>query len=205
MKFDPQSIVMDLDAFKVRLALPFAARNDVRYYLNGLHIVQEPAGVSVQASNGHVALMVPDDGGTTDVSRIILLSPAAKAYLKEPNRVRCTSDGTVFISDKSGVVLHIEPDGIINATYPDLSKSIGNLADYKPGLSKAFDADYIGLVYTAAKVADPAYRRLMFYTREGEGAPILFAMKDAIGALMPLRVDFPALDKMLPKSLQKAA
>ena len=43
-----------IPSVELKAMLQFAAKNDVRYYLNGLHFVPTNGGIAIQATDGHV-------------------------------------------------------------------------------------------------------------------------------------------------------
>lgn len=54
----------------------FAARGDVRFYLNGYNVVPHPKqGVLIRASNGHIACIIHDPNGEADGDHIIARNP----------------------------------------------------------------------------------------------------------------------------------
>ncbi|MCG5031699.1 hypothetical protein MAF45_09635 [Mesosutterella sp. OilRF-GAM-744-9] len=64
----------------------FTARNDIRWYLNGIHCVQEGASVRLEASDSHSVARVTVAGVYIDMpAPELILSPAGMARLEEQN------------------------------------------------------------------------------------------------------------------------
>ncbi|MFB2682771.1 hypothetical protein [Shewanella mangrovisoli] len=75
----------------------FAAKQDVRYYLNGFHVKPHPEkGVILTATDGHCLVTIHDEDGFTDGDYIY---PISKDLLKAANKKHLPSIQNIFIND----------------------------------------------------------------------------------------------------------
>ncbi|MCT8871585.1 beta clamp domain-containing protein [Shewanella xiamenensis] len=75
----------------------FAAKNDVRYFLNGFHVKPHPEkGVILTATDGHCLVTIHDEDGFTDGDYIY---PISKELLKAANKKALPSIQNIFIND----------------------------------------------------------------------------------------------------------
>lgn len=121
----------------VKALLVFAARGDVRYYLNGVHVRREGDGVLLEATDGHRLLRVWlhdtlgfDDAGTDLILGREQLDMAVKAY-----------KDLYF----SGLQLHDITLKTIEGRFPDVPRVLGREPREK---ATGIDLDLLG---TSAK------------------------------------------------------
>ncbi|WP_088211124.1 hypothetical protein [Shewanella sp. Shew256] len=75
----------------------FAAKNDVRYYLNGFHVKPHPEkGVILTATDGHCLVTIYDEDGFSDGEYIY---PISKDLVKAANKKYLPSIQNIFIND----------------------------------------------------------------------------------------------------------
>lgn len=75
----------------------FAAKQDVRYYLNGFHVKPHPEkGVILSATDGHCLVTIHDEDGFSDGEYIY---PISKALVKAANKKHLPSIQNIFIND----------------------------------------------------------------------------------------------------------
>ncbi|MCT8874169.1 beta clamp domain-containing protein [Shewanella xiamenensis] len=122
----------------------FAAKQDVRYYLNGFHVKPHPEkGVILTATDGHCLVTIHDEDGFTDGDYIY---PISKELLKAANKKHLPSIQNIFINDgvamltsiydildtfttfealdtqERKLITHIEFINPIDARYPNVGK-----------------------------------------------------------------------------------
>jgi len=114
----------------VKAVLPFAGVNDVRHYLNGVHIFSTADdGLTIEATDGHTAAQVTLDGaygGTEIILDRVTASQIAKLKVKKVER------GTAVLSwtARDGILFNDEYGA--NAAYMERAfKSAGLLAHPK--------------------------------------------------------------------------
>ncbi|WP_249554207.1 hypothetical protein [Shewanella sp. 8A] len=122
----------------------FAAKNDVRYFLNGFHVKPHPEkGVILTATDGHCLVTIHDEDGFSDGDYIY---PISKELLKAANKKALPSIQNIFINDgvamltsiydildtfttfealdtqERKLITHIEFINPIDARYPNVGK-----------------------------------------------------------------------------------
>lgn len=207
-------IVADLSAAVFKRVLSFAPVNEIRYYLCGVHVVPGKI-VRLEGTNGHMLYVEEDTSGTAQKALIVNIGTRGRSLLRGENRVKVYDDGSVRITTLSGgVTLYIEPGtGVIDATYPDLAKTVGSMEGWHEGFGSAVNVEYL-----RKALAIPGY--VQFFSRkDAEGnydprAAVMFVMAGgtvnggkAFGLIMPVRAEFApgtAVADMLPASLRAA-
>lgn len=195
---------MKLSANAVRLAYAFAAKEDIRYYLNAVSI--EPAesgGALITASNGHRLTQVLDRDATNVQAMILSLDKASQAALKRGAWVSTEFDATrVAILDAESLPIHLQIENYrVEAQYPDWRRILGNREQWVRGIGGSFNntllADVIRLVDQCVDKgarATPPY--VTFYSKtDAEGNrsandALLFVIDSRVkawGLVMPAR------------------
>jgi hypothetical protein len=186
-------------------ATHFMAVNDIRHYLNGLHIQVHLKGVRVEATNGHVLarLDLVDDftviEGDVPPDSIVNLPKACISELRRVGNkgkdVTLTYDGDeVRLRIAGSKVIHV--CDLVDGTFPDADKVIPKYKESGP-VAPAIDSKYVGAFVTAAKCFDlecPA--TTLTYgpapDHEGDaGSAVLVhypTVSEFTGVLMPMRV-----------------
>lgn len=170
----------------------FAATKDIRYYLQGVHIVQNARGTYMEATNGHM------------LGRLLVLAepmPSAETILP------LDAIKTLCGSSKNGDEwLHFDVDGVkinvisgnntytfqaVDGTFPDCDRvtpSVLNSEDEKPS---GFNPEYLMAFHQAAcdikntrKGADPTISLLQ---RGDKSAIVNIGVDNFVGVLMPMR------------------
>jgi hypothetical protein len=209
--------VIDIDAFILRNVMPFAAKNDLRYYLNGIYVLATKGdGPIVMATNGHMVYCEEASGGDASASVPLKITGAAKTHFKAGYRLQVHAflddDGAprargsiLTIVDMDGDVRYIEPGtAIYEANYPDVRAVLGSFSDWKEGLTGNFDTSLLTSV-----MALPGWVR--FYHREGadHNSLALFTVDlkvggaSAIGAVMPARAR--PFNRLIPSAWRPAS
>lgn len=192
--------------------MPFCAKNDVRYYLGGIHVTPHPdGGALLIATNGHMMMCVYDaDAICSEQATFALGNDAAKhcaTRIGQPAPVVTINPITqrLTISSGLGQELYIQPgkclidyvekpDGAIRMNaFPNWRHIIPRVADLKPGYAGCVQAKYIEQVarlhpLRGKRTQPPAIRfwqvnETSVIVVEYEGAP------EYMGFIMPLRVE----------------
>ena len=166
----------------------FSAVKDVRYYLQGVQVVQDNRGTYIQSTNGHILGRLLIDGESKPVASVILPPEALKALA-----------GTIRTGDE---YLHFTIDGVkisvisqtceqvftaFDARYPDCDRVIpldANESDAKPA---SFNPEYLMAFLNASndllgKKVNPSILQ-----RGDSSAIVNIGVDDFIGVIMPLR------------------
>lgn len=207
------SLIADLDAQVVGNAQKFAAVGDVRYYLNGVHVVPGSTNVParIEGTNGHMLYAEEDTTAHATSDLIISISKRGHAMLKEGNRVKVYDDRSLHIVNDSGAVLYIEPgQAVIEGKFPVIDHLVGVPADWHEGLVAPCNTNYLQKV-----LALPGYVRF-FSRKDADGkftyaSSVMFVLErvkprggKAMGLIMPVRTELgpgASVADMLPISL----
>lgn len=209
------TLIADLDARVVKRVLPFAAVNDVRANLCGIHAVPgvkaECKAARVEATNGHMLYAEEDKSAVVERPVIVRLSPPARAFLKAGCRLKVYDNATVQVTDAHGAALYIEPGvGIVSGAFPQLGGLIGLTIDWHEGLRAPINTEYL-----RTALALPGSIRF-FSRKDANGqfslsSSVMFVMDGgtptggkAMGIIMPMRSRFDSTSgvaDMLPESM----
>lgn len=155
----------------------FAARDDVRWYLNGYCVAPHPTkGILLKATNGHVAAVIHDELGACENGPHILARSADLVRASRPkkfdvgkrwiywggareNRVVVVDNSDTPGAEVINMAPHIGierwasllPPPIVDGTYPSFEKILPDKARLDPGLLGPINSEYIALFDSAVK------------------------------------------------------
>ena len=184
-----------------------AAKDDRRYYLNGVCIDVAVTGATeavAVATDGHMLIAVPlqlDADVTAAAGQYII-----PRELIDGLKARKGAFATVKLDARS-VTINVGGANItaplIDGQYPDWRRVVPRTVT---GLASQIDADYLHAMKKAHKLLGGSYSPTIAHngaeTGDGGAARVLLAA-DAIGVIMPLRADKPVLDT--PAWLERGA
>lgn len=154
----------------------FAARGDIRWYLNGYCVAPHPTkGVLLKATNGHVAIVIHDEEGTCEGQHIIArndqLVRACRPRRKDALNLWVTWAGArsdrVIVSELSAGTADAESPGkelwasllpapIVDGQYPKFERVIPNEEDLEIGMNGTVNAAYLAKLEKAGALLDAA-------------------------------------------------
>lgn len=181
----------NLTRAQIRAMLNLAATKDVRYYLNGLHIVQDARGTIVEATDGHLLGMMLVDSAPQPIGNVILDRDSLKGLIgtkRDSHHVVefTVNDGHVTASCMGTVVTFKAVDGVfpdtrrVTPTANALAASPDDtLAQFNPELLIRFTDCAKDLGYPKAI---PALRH-----RGASSALVDLGLENFIGVVMPVR------------------
>lgn len=187
--------------------LPFAPKNDVRYYLNGVHLVSCEGGFYVEATDGHTAVRVKIDT-TEPVADLDLVIPhdvcakvsafkVAKKYRKEKViSFEWHGLGGSFSDGQSSVSFEA-----IEGKYVDLGRVMrAPAADASRPSDRGVSALYLARVgKSAAILANPKYHGVAMVGAHGASDNFIFKVPTDHGDF--LQISEPALFVICPIKL----
>jgi DNA polymerase III sliding clamp (beta) subunit (PCNA family) len=190
-----------ISAVAVKLVYPFIAKDDVRYYLNGINLRPLDDGTTmVVATDGHRYIVVRDPSGFTEKELIVTISKdALKHAASAKHTLDVMSDGSAMISDAGARPLFIQPgNALIDATFPRIER-IASVANYKEGIGGAVNPRYLADALAIGKTFGESIR---FFTRDAD-SPLLFMLGglgdlECFGGIMKLRDVLDALPAWFP-------
>lgn len=144
-------ILCSLSAATVLRVLGFAAKNDIRYYLNGFN-VRAAANPVVCASDGHVAYSEEDADGMAEIDLLLSITTRSTSILKRGHKV--IVEGTslrasLTVVDSNQTVIYVEPgNAIVQGRFPDIRAALGDFEKWEEGLAGAFQVPLLKRILT---------------------------------------------------------
>lgn len=192
-----------LTAKLLTLVLPFMAKSDVRYYLNGINVrPHKDGGAIITATNGHALGAVHDRHAVCEHEVILRfdarMQQACAAGLADEREVVMIGDRLAII-DKTGQEVYIQagkPD--IEGTFPRYERVIPKVETLQPGLLGTYSASVLAPAEKAALAAAKQngrtiYSGMQFFNVNGDpnGSAVirLPVEPNFVGVLMPMRDD----------------
>ncbi|MGS3467593.1 hypothetical protein ACB303_16205 [Citrobacter farmeri] len=120
----------------IRAALVCAAKNDVRYYLNGVHITSK----YIEATNGHVALRM--EHGIRTKKNIIIQFEGPVPAKAETTELVFNKEAFAIHRDACERRISITGIKLVNGRFPDLERVIPKEVDF--GINPVIQAEYLG-------------------------------------------------------------
>lgn len=152
---------LNLNARLVAAICEFKAKNDIRYYLNGIYVEPLPSGGAViVATNGHAMGVWRDPSAVVERTAILRIGKLLREACKEADEARLELiDGRLAVTTKQNTEYHVQPNAEkgevipweIQGTYPDWKTVIPD--ECQTGSMGMFSAGYVKLVHKALKIA----------------------------------------------------
>lgn len=221
-----QSVTFAFFPDKIKAALVFAARQDIRYYLNGVQFQRHGDGAIAVATDGHrLAVLfeatafsaIDGDGATAqDFSVIVSREQLESAVKAAPKNIALVfvvtvTDGVQSVTIKSDGAEFTHP--AVDGRYPDWQRVIPTAESRGPCLARekdsscGYDAAYLGDYAKAAKALGLKSTAIEFRQDcDGYATIVRFGgSEDFVSVLMPVRSAPPKLPDwlQLPKPEKK--
>lgn len=194
---------INLSLSQLRAALCIAAKQDIRYYLNGVYVECDSIRTRVVGTNGHMLYVedyMPGEPNTWQGTMIVpraILEMVTKGFhnldvawitVKEQDDTGHVTRATI----KTGAVMNDIEFAAINGVFPDYTRVIPSAVETP--VPAQFNPEYIALFAKVAKVHGQKNGAFHLHHNGNGGALVTFSNNtNAIGVLMPLRdsADFP--------------
>lgn len=194
-------MIARVSAVAAKLVFPFAATQDIRYYLNGINIRPlEDGSVMIVATNGHRYIVVRDPNGFAERELIVSISKdALKHATNAKHTLDVMSNGSAMFSGDVAQPLFIQPgNSIIEAVFPRIER-VASTIGYKEGIAGAVNPAYLSDALTIAKNFGNSIR---FFTRDND-SPLNFVLGglgdlECFGGIMKMRDSFDQLPAWFP-------
>ncbi|MBF8177696.1 hypothetical protein [Herminiimonas contaminans] len=194
-------MIVRISAVAVKLVYPFAAQNDIRFYLNGINIRPlDDGSVMIVATNGHRYIVVRDPNGYAEKEVVVGLSKdALKHSANAKHTLDILSNGNAMISGDVAQPLFIQPgNSIIEGSYPRIER-VASTIGYREGISGAVNPSYLNDALSIGKTFGESIR---FFTRDND-SPLTFVLGglgdlECFGGIMKMRDSFEALPNWFP-------
>lgn len=183
-------------------AMVCVSTEDVRYYINGVHIEPHPdKGAVLVATDGHRMLVCHDEDARCDRSVIVRVQGKEGRALSEALARASRAEDVRLTVDEAGVVtvpggFRATENTLIDGTFPEWPKVVRPIRAglrTKAVAHAAFNPRYMASFARVAERLDPADGSpsiRIVSTDEGTAALVLFGGQPAVfGLLMPMRVE----------------
>lgn len=134
---------MEIETHLLRAATKFQAKNDIRYYLNGIHLNHG----KIEATNGHVAVIL-DTGEENDADKII--SFVGTIPKKASKTKLCFNDDFENIAihyDHNGLKIDAQLFNVIDGRFPNVERV--KPKKLKTDKFPALQTEYLALMHKA--------------------------------------------------------
>jgi hypothetical protein len=193
-------MIARINALAVKIAFPFAAKDDIRFYLNGLNIRPlEDGSVMIVATDGHRYLVVRDQKGYAEKEVIVSVKKDSLKSANSKNTFDVMSNGSAFVNDEHGMPLFVQPgSSLVEGEFPRIESVVSTIG-YKEGISGAINPSYL----KDALALGQHFNSIRFFTKDQDGALVFVVggMGDleVFGGIMKLRESFEQLPAWFPK------
>jgi|ERR1043165_5462254 DNA polymerase III sliding clamp (beta) subunit (PCNA family) len=195
-------MIARVSAVAVKLVFPFAAQQDIRYYLNGINIRPlDDGSAMVIATDGRRYIVVRDPNGYVEKEVIVSIS---KDALKHAGNAKHTldvmSNGAAMISGDVSQPLFIQPgNSLIEGAFPRIER-VASLIGYKEGINGAVNPRYL---HDALSIGKSFGSSIRFFTKDAD-SPLTFVLAgvgdmECFGGIMKMRDNFDTLPTWFPK------
>jgi DNA polymerase-3 subunit beta len=170
-----------------------AAKSDIRYYLNGLHVVQDNRGTYIEATNGHMlGRLLIDETPNANPCSVILPLDSVKTLAATGKKGRETVCFTV-----DGVKISaINPQGetmifqAIEGKFPDCDRVVPTLTSDSGLEPSTYNPEYIAAFYDCAKDLGSSCKGITVQIKQrGNDSGIVNIDSEPlfVGIIMPMR------------------
>ncbi|WP_027469194.1 hypothetical protein [Deefgea rivuli] len=130
------NITHTADARLLHAALAFAAKQDPRYYLNGIHLraTVNGDGCIIEASNGHMAVVLHDKSGSANDTSIIVRRDIIKALPQNGTVTFYDDDSLSFEPSQRGKLKMSFSEITLEGKFPDLQRVLPRPENLKAGM-----------------------------------------------------------------------
>jgi DNA polymerase-3 subunit beta len=195
----------------IRAALHFAAKKDIRYYLNAICITQNQRGTVVEATNGHVLGIIRTDSTPQAENRVIISREDCeklKGTKKQGDEeLHFTIEGARVACEipSQGLIMHF---AVVDAKFPDTDRVVPQF-DGGEQVAATYNPEYLLAFAHAAEELRGSKQLPVIYQRGDNAALVSIGLDDFVGVVMPVRKHHsefqPSLWIYQPKTDQKLA
>lgn len=195
-------MIARINAMVLKIAFPFMAQEDIRYYLNGLNI--RPLGdgtVMIVATDGHRYVVVHDQHGYAEEEIIVSVKKDALKSCNTKSTFDVMSNGSAFVNDETGQAQFIQPgNSVVEGKFPRI-ENVASAIGYQEGISGAINPAYL----KDALAIGQHFGSIRFFTRD-QDSPLTFVVGglgdlEVFGGIMKMRDSFEQLPQWFPKPI----
>ena len=194
-------MIARINAMVIKIAFPFMAQNDIRYYLNGINVRPlEDDTVMIVATDGHRYIVIRDQHGYAEQEVIVSIKKDALKTCNAKSTLDVMSNGSAIINDEAGQPQFIQPGkSLIEGTFPRI-ENVASAIGYSEGISGAINPAYL----KDALVIGQYFGSIRFFTRDAD-SPQMFVVGglgdlEVFGGIMKVRDSFEQLPTWFPRA-----
>jgi DNA polymerase III sliding clamp (beta) subunit (PCNA family) len=171
----------------------FAATKDIRYYLNGLHVVQNNRGTYIEATNGHMlGRLLIDETPVATPGSVILPFESVKSLAatgKKGSETLCfTVDGVkVSVINPQGETMIFQR---VEGMFPDCDRVVPTVTSDSGIEPSTYNPEYIQAFYDCAKDLGSSCKGVTVQIKQrGNDSGIVNIDSEPlfVGIIMPMR------------------
>lgn len=193
-------MIARVNAMTIKVAFPFMAQNDIRYYLNGINIRPLDDGTTMLvATDGHRYIVIRDQHGYAEKEIIVSIKKDALKSCNAKSTLDVMSNGSAMINDEMGQPQFIQPgNSLVEGNFPRI-ENVARAIGYNEGISGAINPAYLS---DALKIGQ-YFGSIRFFTRDAD-SPLMFVVGglgdlEVFGGIMKMRDSFEQLPTWFPK------
>jgi hypothetical protein len=194
-------MIARVNSMAIKIAFPFMAQNDIRYYLNGINVRPlEDDTVMLVATDGHRYIVIRDQHGYAEKEVIVSIKKDALKTCCAKSTLDVMSNGSAMVNDEAGQAQFIQPgNSLIEGTFPRI-ENVAAAIGYKEGISGAVNPAYLKDALTIGH----HFGSIRFFTRDAD-SPLMFVVGglgdlEVFGGIMKMRDSFEQLPTWFPRS-----
>lgn len=193
-------MIARVNAMAIKVAFPFMAQNDIRYYLNGINIRPlEDDTVMIVATDGHRYVVIRDQHGYAEKEVIVSIKKDGLKTCNAKSTLDVMSNGSAMVNDEVGQAQFIQPgNSLVEGNFPRI-ESVAAAIGYDEGISGAINPAYLKDALTIGQF----FGSIRFFTRDAD-SPLMFVVGglgdlEVFGGIMKMRDSFEQLPTWFPK------
>lgn len=193
-------MIARINAMAVKVAFPFMAQNDIRYYLNGINVRPlEDDTVMIVATDGHRYVVIRDQHGYAEKEVIVSIKKDGLKTCNAKSTLDVMSNGSAMVNDENGQPQFIQPgNALIEGNFPRI-ENVAAARGYNEGISGAINPAYLKDALTIGQ----HFGSIRFFTKDAD-SPLMFVVGglgdlEVFGGIMKMRDSFEQLPTWFPR------
>ncbi|MET3232217.1 UNVERIFIED_ORG: DNA polymerase III sliding clamp (beta) subunit (PCNA family) [Burkholderia sp. 1263] len=193
-------MIARVNAMAIKVAFPFMAQNDIRYYLNGINVRPlEDGAVMIVATDGHRYVVIRDQHGYAEKEVILSIKKDGLKTCNAKSTLDVMSNGSAMVNDENGQAQFIQPgNSLIEGNFPRI-ENVASAIGYSEGISGAINPAYL----KDALAIGQHFGAILFFTKDADSA-LVFVVSglgdlEVFGGIMKMREVFDQLPTWFPR------
>jgi DNA polymerase III sliding clamp (beta) subunit (PCNA family) len=193
-------MIARINAMAVKVAFPFMAQNDIRYYLNGINVRPlEDDTVMIVATDGHRYVVIRDQHGYAEKEVIVSIKKDGLKTCNAKSTLDVMSNGSAMVNDENGQAQFIQPgNALVEGNFPRI-ENVAAARGYSEGISGAINPAYLKDALTIGQ----HFGSIRFFTKDAD-SPLMFVVGglgdlEVFGGIMKMRDSFEQLPTWFPR------